>query len=239
LAAGLLVLGIATFSTLFLEAKAASVSVIVSPVSATASSTTSSSFGIGNTINQSGLSAGFISSVTDFDTYIAGNPTHTIIASSYEWFGAAGTNSGVVDYDLGVSYPIDAFALWNEESSGIGLFNLLASTDGTTYSTILSAISPSDNTLAADYGASVFGFSTTNARYFRLNLSGCPQPNPGSYQSCAIGEVALRSPRGIPPVPGPLPVLGAAIGFGYARKIRRRILGRLWKTPPSCARMAL
>lgn len=222
LVAGLPVLGITTFSTLFLEAKAASVSVIVSPVSATASSTTPSSYGIGNTINQSGLSAGFISGVTDFDAYIAGNPTHTTLASSYEWFGADGTNSGVVDYDLGANYPINAFALWNEESSGIGLFDLLTSGDGATYSAILSAISPPDN-LLANYGASVFSFPTTNARYFRLNLSGCPQPNPGSYQSCAIGEVAFRSPRGIPPVPGPLPVLGAAISFGYARKIRSRI----------------
>lgn len=217
--ASLSILGMTTFSALSLEAKAASF--IVSPVSATASSTTPGGYGIGNTINQSGLSAGFISSVTDFDTYIAGNPTHTINPFA-EWFGAFGTNSGVVNYDLGASYPINAFALWNEESSGIGLFDLLASTDGTTYSTILSAISPPDNPLAA-YGASVFSFSTANARYLRLNLSGCPQPNPGTYQSCAIGEVAFRSPQGVPPVPGPLPILGAAIGFGYARKIRRGI----------------
>jgi len=220
LAAGLPVLGITTFSALSLEAKAASF--IVSPVSATASSTTPGGYGIGNTINQSGLSAGFISGVTDFDTYIAGNPTHTVFAN-FEWFGAAGTNSGVVNYDLGASYSINAFALWNEESSGIGLFDLLASTDGTTYSTIISAISPPDYPLAS-YGASVFSFSTANARYFRLNLSGCPQPNPGSYQSCAIGEVAFRSQVSqMSQVPGPLPILGAAVGFGYTRKIRSRI----------------
>jgi hypothetical protein len=50
LAAGLPVLGITTFSALSLEAKAASF--IVSPVSATASSTTPGGYGIGNTIKE-------------------------------------------------------------------------------------------------------------------------------------------------------------------------------------------
>ena len=30
----------------------------------------------------------------------------------------------------------------------------------------------------------------------------------------------------IPPVPGPLPILGAGAAFGFSRKLRRRIAGR-------------
>ncbi|MFN6354434.1 MAG: coagulation factor 5/8 type domain-containing protein [Cyanobacteriota bacterium] len=210
------IFGISALSLLPLNAKAQSV--ILSPVSATASTTTPGGYEIGNTIDQSGLSAGFTSGVTSFNTYIAGNPTHTTVAANFEWFGASSTNSAVVDYDLGAIYQIDKMALWNEESSGIGLFDLLASVDGTTYASVLSAIAPPDNPLPpGSYGASIYGFTAVDARYFRLNLSNCPQPIPGNYPSCAIGEVAFSA------VPGPLPALGAAVGFGYARRMRKRI----------------
>jgi hypothetical protein len=200
--------------TCCLDAKAQSV--IISPTAATATTTTPGGYGIQNTINQSGLSIGFESGITDFDLYINSGPKHTSTAKNNEWFGASSTSSDVVVYDLGTAYLVDKLALWNEESSGIGHFDLLASIDGVSYSTILAAVAPPDNPLA-DYGASVYAFPSVNARYFRMDLSGCPQPDPGAYNSCAIGEVAFSS------VPGPLPILGAAIGFGSARRIRKRI----------------
>ena len=65
-------------------------STIVAPVTATASTTFPASSGnnysVLNTINQSGLSLGYVSGETDFGTYLAGNPTHTSLANGNEWF---------------------------------------------------------------------------------------------------------------------------------------------------------
>jgi hypothetical protein len=206
--------------------------VILSPVSATASSEFSSNFGIGFTIDRSGLSSGFTSGVDDFDAYLAGNPVHTYLAPNFEWFSSGGANA-IVDYDLGALYSVDKFALWNENDSGIGQFDLFASADGVTYTSLLTGISPIDNPADVDYPAEVFSLnSPTNLRYVRFDISGCPQPNPASFAGCGIGEVAfnvnsVNDPVGDQSVPGPLPLLGAMAAFGQARRIRRRLRGAL------------
>src|SRR5262245_6199090 len=63
-------------------------------------------------INQSGLSAGYTSGVTDFDTYIARKPTHNSSDGRNIW-GSDFSNTGNFDFDLGGTYAIGAFALWN------------------------------------------------------------------------------------------------------------------------------
>ena len=60
--------------------------VIVGPVAGTASSEFSSSFDIGNTFDQSGLSISYTSGVDDFDAYLALGPTHSYVAIDNEWF---------------------------------------------------------------------------------------------------------------------------------------------------------
>jgi hypothetical protein len=177
---------------------------IVGAVSATASSDAGSGFGIGNTINQSGLSIGYVSGVTDFDVYLATNPLHTIVAANNEWFTAFGVTSATVTYNLGSILNIDRIALWNEESSGFGQGIVRTSSDGITFS-LLTTINPFDNPLA-DYGAQVFGFASTAAQYFRLDLTGCPQPNPGTFNGCGIGEIAFSN---LSAVPGP--IVGAGL----------------------------
>jgi hypothetical protein len=49
-------------------------------------SQTNNSYAIENTINQSGLSLGYESGVTDFDSYLASKPEHTSNAKGNEWF---------------------------------------------------------------------------------------------------------------------------------------------------------
>lgn len=124
-------------------------------------------------------------------------------------------------YDLGNSYIISQFALWNEESSGIGQFNLLASTDNISFAPVLNGVSPVDNPLS-DYTAQLFSLGTVSARYIRLDLSDCPQPDPGSFNGCGIGEVAFDA-QDASDVPAPLPILGAAAAFRCTRKLRLRI----------------
>ena len=162
-------------------------------IGATSATINNDALGFGNiadTYNQSGLSNSYTSGVTNFTSYISGDPTHTVGFQGSEWFSAIGSSASVT-YDLGSVIGIRSLALWNEESSGIGMLSLFQSSDGVSFSSI-GSFSPTDNPFDVSYGAQVFDFSPTAARYVRFDMSGCPQ-EPSGFGSCAIGEVAFQS----------------------------------------------
>jgi hypothetical protein len=175
---------------------------------------------INDTFNQAGLSSGYTSGVTDFDSYIGTNPTHTQLFPTFEWFSEQDTTSASVTYDLGSLLGLDAVALWNEESSGIGTLALFGSADGVVF-TALGIYNPFDNPLA-DYPAEVFSFAPTLAQYVRFDMSNCPQADPGSFTSCAIGEVAFRTADVAGAVPEPATWTMMIFGFGAAGFAMRR-----------------
>jgi hypothetical protein len=184
-------------------------STIVAPVSAFATSQFNSgniNYSIGNTINQSGLSLGYASGITDFGSYLATHAAHTSSAKGTEWFSRDYNNharqnhntrkvsshrtsnkrsnirvSGLtVTYRFSELTPINGFALWNEEFAGIGTTQLLSSMDGITFS-LLGIINPVPSTFAPDgkivpYAAQVFSFDLTTMLFFRLLIADCPGP---------------------------------------------------------------
>ena len=165
------------------------------------------------TFNQAGLLSGYTSGVTDFDTYLATNPLHTTTFGGFEWFSNEGSTSAVVTYNLGSAQVIDALALWNEESSGIGLLSLLTSLDGITFTPLLNDVVPTDNPIPPEtYGADIFSFAALSAQFIRFEMGDCPQPVPGSFASCAIGEVAFRASQ----IQVPEPASFAIFGLGLA-----------------------
>jgi hypothetical protein len=133
----------------------AQASTIISPTGATASSEFSPTYDIGNTIDHSGLFINFVSGVTDFDTYLALNPQHTLVADNNEWFSSEGVTSATITYNLGSAIAVDRLALWNEEFSGFGTARVSTSLDNVTYS-FLTTI-PVDSPGGQNYGAQVFG----------------------------------------------------------------------------------
>lgn len=185
---------------------------------------TEGSGNIANTYNQAGLVTPYVSGVTSFDTYIAGNPKHTFIYAGFEWFSGV-SPTATVTYDFGSVKSLDRFALWNEEFSGIGLLNILGSTDGVTFTSILAGLTPPNSPADTDYGATIYSFATTSARYFRMEMSGCPQPNGGGYNGCSIGEVAWRAAGANNVVPEPSSMVLMASGLlalgGIASRRRR------------------
>jgi PEP-CTERM motif len=200
-------------------ATAAQASVIFAPTSGVIN-TGGPGFGsLANTFNQAGLSAGYVNNVTNFDAYIASGPMHTATFACCEWFSNSGTTAAMVTYDFGSIRTFDRLALWNEESSGIGSLHLLISSDNITYVS-LATVSPFDNPLAS-YPAEVFSVGGT-ARYVRFDMSGCPQPLPGSFTACAIGEVAFR--EAVVPEPSSIAMLG--IGCCVLPLLLRRRLVR-------------
>ncbi len=205
-------------------------STIVAPVIATATTTFISSSGndysILNTVDQSGLSAGYVSGVTDFDLYMASDPTHTSLASGNEWFsrdyGRRTVATQTVTYGFSALTSINGFALWNEEFAGIGKTQFLWSVDNITY-TLLNTVTPLDSAFSlSQYSAQVFSFDLTSMLFFRLVIENCPGPPPrqSSYRGCGIGEVAFSAaPPGpvhnnpVVPLPAAFPLFGSAVGF--------------------------
>jgi uncharacterized protein (TIGR03382 family) len=138
-------------------------------------------------IDQSGLSTGYTSGVTDFQGYLAGGPTH-IDDPATAWI-AVGHPSGHVDFDLGSPMEIAAAAIWNYSNSTnfaamtqITLFGSLdagfaSSTNLGTFNLTVPPIFTSDT-------AQVLAFGPINARYIRLAVEN-PTLTP------ALNEVAF------------------------------------------------
>lgn len=169
--------------------------VIVTPVSAVIDSGGPGFGSIGDTFNHSSLAPDYTSGVTDFDAYLALNPQHSEVFPDFEWFSELGTSTAQVTYDLGSEMVIDALALWNEESSGIGTLDLYYSTDNVNFFALSLGLLPTDNAITGGtYGADQFFFAPTSLRYVQFRMSDCPQPDGDTppFMACAIGEVAFR-----------------------------------------------
>lgn len=172
-----------------------------------------------NTFNQSGLTPGFVSGVTDFDTYIGGDPRHTIIYVGFEWFTAPGNTTAQLTYDLGAAFIVTRMAFWNDEFSGSTNIDVSVSTDGVGFTTVGTGFNPTNwATTVPDYGADVFSLTPLGARFVRLNISECPQPA-ALYAGCSMGEIAFETFNIDIPEPATLGLFGLGLaGLGLARR---------------------
>ncbi|MGL4541864.1 MAG: PEPxxWA-CTERM sorting domain-containing protein [Polymorphobacter sp.] len=174
---------------------------------------------LSDTYNHASLTSDYVSHVTAWDPYFNSSPTHTVTFSGFEWFGNAGDTSASVKFYVQAApgRQLNAFALWNEESSGIGSFNLFGP-DGTL---LIARTSPTDNTLATNtYTSEQWGGARQPDGWYTLEMTGCPQPLPGTFAACAIGEVAWGETTIPEPASWALMIAGFGL-VGYSMRRRR------------------
>lgn len=199
------------------SAMSAQAGLIVGAQSAVSSSRWSSTYDIGNTIDQSGLSTKYVSGVTDFNDYFSGDPRHDVIATN-EWFAKNKKRKAWIIFDLGAVYDLTQLAIWNEESWGGKYFKLSFSNDGLKFGDKIKKQLLSDNPYSSDYSADIFSFDVVSARYVRLDLFKC------RGQACSLGEVAFGT-AAIKAVSEPAALALLALGlFGLMVFHRRRQL---------------
>jgi hypothetical protein len=195
-----------------LAAGSAQAGIIRGAVDATATSEFGSSYGIGNTIDQSGLSSNYVSGVDDFGAYLSGNPLHSMIAGN-EWFSTSGSTSDTLIYDLGDVFTLDAVALWIEDAwTPHSDVTFSVSTNGVDYTDLLTGLTLTGSDYSIDYLATVYSLTATSARYFKIDLGSC------SGSGCSLGEIAFSTSE--VPVPAAIWLFGSAL-LGFVGLSRR------------------
>ncbi|MBX3485457.1 PEPxxWA-CTERM sorting domain-containing protein [Phenylobacterium sp.] len=191
--------------------------VIISPTAITAS-TTFPGYDVDNLINQSGLTAGFVSGVTDFDAYMAGDPRHAWDLEN-EWFTTFNQPGAVLEMDLGAIFNVLTLALWTDEYWGAGAVTIATSTDGVSFADVGSGVPTDWATGPQDYPADVFALTPSAARYVRLTLSDCPPPLSAPDGGCGLGEIAFEVTTVPEPATWGLMIMGfAALGLAARRR---------------------
>jgi hypothetical protein len=200
---------------------AGAVGLIFSPTGATVNSGGTSIGNIQDTYNHVGLTTGFTSGATDFDTAVSQNK-HS--KTTGEWFSGSLSGNATITYNLGSVLKIDRLALWNEDLTGIGKLNLAYSTDNINFSSLATGLTPTNNPIRpvlGTYAADVFAFAAKDAQYVRFDASQCPPQILGGGV-CSIGEVAFSgtNPQQVPEPSGMVGTSLLAVGF-IGRKIWR------------------
>lgn len=169
-------------------------------------------------IDGSGLSPGFVSGVTDFDAYIATNPTHTYLYHGFEWSSVLGVQTALMNFDLGGEYQVSRVALWNEEVYGLTHVEVYACSDmGCAIGSLIGSFNPVDTPDDMDYGAQVFSLTSATTRYLMFYVIG-PQGNQPNYDHMALGEVAFAVSPTAAAVPEPTTLLLLATGLPLIRR---------------------
>lgn len=203
-------------------ATTAQAAVILSPVSVTVTGggTGGPFWKVENLINQNGLQTKYTPGVTDFDTYIAGDPKHDG-RLNIEWFSAQNSRSAQLTFDFGVEVTLYKLAIWDENNSTQQSMSISTPDGG-----LIRKFSPAESA-GSRYGAQAFEFRPVTTRYLTLDITGCGEKGHLPQQSveyCGLGEIIFADGSGVSAaVPEPATWAMMILGFGgIGAALRRR-----------------
>lgn len=182
------------------------------------------SFGFENTINQSGLSVAYVSGVTNFDSYLALNPTHFGDNFTEGYTSSEPTVS--FDYDLGQTFEIGRLALWfsrfprSANPSQIRVYTSLTSDFASAFDA--GTFFPNDGRsgpAGTPAPVQVFNLADSQARYIRLQVL-------SKFEDFGVffSEIAFATTPDSAPVPEPAAislVLPFIAGMACLRRKRK------------------
>ena len=183
-------LALAIFLAIAFDARA---EVVLSASSVISAPPVLTGYSFDRTIDQSGLTIGYVSGVTDFNTYVGLSPTH-VGSNSPENFAASPTTVPQnVDYDLGATYPVVRMAFWNYPFNTLGPVSSLdvytANNASFTGAFFAGSFLPADDAASDVNQVQVFDVADSNARYIRLRVTGQTTTNAFGYSEVAFGVV--------------------------------------------------
>ncbi len=169
-------------------------------------------------IDKSGLSANYVSGVTDFATYVATTTSVAGGSSFNTWFSSQGVLTGNFDFALGSAQTIQSFVMWDDPQAGlqgVNSFTLLASD---TSSFVTSTNLGTFTALDTDIHAQVFNFAPTTASFVRMQINS----NFGSTFVTGFVEGAFQTGSPTAAVPEPITITLFGAGLVGAAAMRRR-----------------
>lgn len=180
--------------------------------------------------DQSGLSSGFVSGVTDLSTYLGTNPTHLSTLSPATFWVSSGSGMGSIDFDLGDTFLIEDFVLWQQNffpSEQINQFSI-ATSNVSNFSTSINVGTFNATIPGGTYPSpqphELFDLLPSTGRYVRLNIASAS----GNSNFADIGELAFGvSSAATVPEPTSLALLATgAFGFmGHGWRRKRKLAG--------------
>jgi hypothetical protein len=216
-------LAVACLAVLVATAGDVNAGVIISPNQILSAPTATYGTNANNIINQNTLSIPFVSGVTDFDSYIASNPTDKYsTTSTFQFANTPPTQT--IDMSLGGLFTIESLAFWNLGGgflNNVASFNLLAANNpGFVGATTLLSNQAANFNMGPFYAVlpEVFAFAPTSATNVRFEILSAG----GVVSSTAFNEVAFEAQAAAVPEPSSLAIFGIGAGVMGLVTIRRR-----------------
>ena len=180
-------------------------------------------FPISNLVSPYGITPQYTSGVTDFDSYITGDPTSNgIHIATPSRATPSPPVAGYIEFDFGALHTIDAIALWNiggNESMNVKTFDLIGDADGDFSSGAVTLLAGqtanANNGIVSAVAPETFTFSQTNLRYLRFDIT----MNNGNANFVGVAHIAARGVA--VPEPSALALLTTlAVAFATQRRFR-------------------
>jgi hypothetical protein len=174
-------------------------------------------------INQAGLLNPYTNG-ENLEAYLLTNPKHTPIYPGFEWFSDRNRVQGNIDFDLGSLFSLASVVIWNEEFQGINQFRIVTAGQSDFSDSVnqglFNAVNNPNGSVTNTYSAEQFTFTTTLARYVRLQpLSAY---NDGNNNNVALGEVAFGVNTGL------VDDDPSAVPFEFSPALGLGVLGCAW-----------